>query len=76
MDTYFIVLSDAILLAERIQYADDFVKTGYCVGQPPQHPKGKQQLPKGAGPMEIDAMKAQPSGKPRGKSPFIPRVKQ
>ena len=32
MDTNVTVLNDAILLAERIQYADDFIKTGYKAG--------------------------------------------
>ena len=29
MDTNVTTLSDAIILAERIQYADDFIRTGY-----------------------------------------------
>ena len=32
MDTSITTLSDAILLAERMQYADDFVKHGYDTG--------------------------------------------
>lgn len=73
MDTNVSVLSDAILLAERIQYADNFIKHVYRTGNPTSQPaKGGKSGPKGAGPMDLDSVRAQgaQSGQaimPRGK---------
>lgn len=70
MDTNLSVFFDAILLAERIQYTDDFIKHGYRTGNPNSQPgKGGKSGPKGACPMDLDSVCAQGAQGGQGNMP-------